>query len=283
MRRNGIRPILIVIIVALILCAIVRIAKRNYFDAKKLIEAIRNEDIYTAKEIIDKNPESVNTYPLFTKFRWDKILDFRVFYPLTEACFTGNIDMIELLIENGADVNSNDGYTPLSVTYRYKVDNWYDISQILIENGASLEYTTQDSGIYSSVLLDIVQERHPNSALGNIPDMPDDEKEVSKAFNHALENVNHDNVQWTWVLRYSVSNDRIKIVKLLLDQEYCTANDTAGELTMLMFAARDSNAEMVQLLLDYGADKNIKDPDGKTAIDYAIERDKKDIIALLQD
>ena len=49
MRRNGIRPILIVIIVALILCAIVRIAKRNYFDAKKLIEAIRNEDIYTAK------------------------------------------------------------------------------------------------------------------------------------------------------------------------------------------------------------------------------------------
>ena len=84
------------------------------------------------------------------------------------------------------------------------------------------------------------------------------------------------------VLQHSVSNDRIEIVKLLLEQEYCTVNDTSVGITALMFAARDSTPEMVKLLLDYGADKSIKSTDGKTAYDYAVQFNNKDIIALLE-
>lgn len=53
-------------------------------------------------------------------------------------------------------------------------------------------------------------------------------------------------------------------------------------MTALMFAARDSTPEMVQLLLDYGADKSMKCSDGKTAYDYAVEFGKEQIAELLK-
>lgn len=206
-------------------------------------------------------------------------MNWRVCYPLNEACVIGNIDLIELLIESGADVNCNDGLTPLSITYSSKVDNWYVISQILIENGASLDYTTEYSGEKSSVLQDIVQNR-PGASLSSYE--PDNEEEVIKSFNYALENCDHNNVNWMRVLQHSVSNDRIEIVKLLLDQKYCDVNDMTVGVTALMFAARDSTIEMLQLLLDYGADKNIKSSNGNTAYDYAVERGFMELAELLK-
>lgn len=204
----------------------------------------------------------------------------RVCYPLNAACDTGNLDIIKLLIENGADVNCNDGLTPLSITYSSKVDNWYVISQILIKNGASLNYTTEYSGEKSSVLQDIVQNR-PGSSLPGYE--PDNNEEVIKSFNYALENCDRDIVNWMQVLQNSVSNNRIEIVKLLLEQNYCDVNDTTVGVTALMFATRDANFEMVKFLLDYGADKSIKSSDGKTAYDYALESGDEDIISILED
>jgi len=279
MKRIKLLSILSVVLGVLIVCVLGRLVLRNYIDAKKLVEVIKNEDLYATEEIINKNPECINTYPSITSKGWHSAMNWRVCYPLNEACVTGNIDLIELLIKNGADVNCNDGLTPLSITYNSKVDNWYEISQLLLQNGASLDYTTEYSGEKSSVLQDIVQVRSGAALPGY---KPESEEEVIKAFNYAIENINHNNVNWMRVLQHSVSNDRIEIVKLLLEQEYCTVNDTSVGMTALMFAARDSTPEMVQLLLDYGADKNIKSNDGKTAYDYAVQFNNKDIIALLE-
>ena len=43
---------------------------------------------------------------------------------------------------------------------------------------------------------------------------------------------------------------------LVAKADYCDVNDVSVGMTALMFAAKDSNAEMTQLLLDRGADKN---------------------------
>ena len=279
MKRIKLLSILSVVLGVLIVCVLGRLVLRNYIDAKKLVEVIKNEDLYATEEIINKNPECINTYPSITSKGWHSAMNWRVCYPLNEACVTGNIDLIELLIKNGADVNCNDGLTPLSITYNSKVDNWYEISQLLLQNGASLDYTTEYSGEKSSVLQDIVQVRSGAALPGY---KPESEEEVIKAFNYAIENINHNNVNWMRVLQHSVSNDRIEIVKLLLNQGYCTVNDTSVGMTALMFAARDSTIEMVQLLLDYGADKSIKSTDGKTAYDYAVQSNNEDIIAILE-
>ena len=250
----------------------------NYYYAKKLISAIREENINVVQQIVEEKPNCINTYPSITSKWWHSAMNWRVYYPLNEACITGNIDLIELLIKNGADVNCNDGFSPLSIIYRSKTDNWYNISLILIENGASLNYTTEYTGEKTAVLEDLVHSP-PGASLSYYE--PDNE-EVIKAFNYALEKCDHNNVNWMRVLQHSVSNDRIEIVKLLLEQKHCTVNDTSVGMTALMFAARDSTPEMVQLLLDYGADKNIKSTDGKTAYDYAVQFNNKDIVALLE-
>lgn len=280
MKKNKLLSILYLILGVLSVCVLGRLVLRNYIDAKNLVEAIKNEDLYATEQIINKNPECINTYPSITSKGWHSAMNWRVCYPLNEACGTGNIELIELLIENGADVNCNDGLTPLSITYNSKVDNWHAVSQILIENGASLDYITDYSGGKSSVLQDIVHNR-PGASLSGYE--PDSKEEVIKAFNYALEKINHNNVNWMRVLQHSVSNDRIEIVKLLLDQKYCDVNDTSVGMTALMFAARDSTPEMVQVLLDYGADKSIKSSNGKTAYDYAVYTNNIEVMPMLED
>lgn len=252
----------------------------DYYYSQKLISEIKEENIVAVRQIIKKKPTCINTYPSTTSKWWHSAMNKRVCFPLNEACKTGNLDLIMLLLQNGADPNCNDGSTPLSIIYNQKKDNWYKISLTLIEYGASLDYTTDYSSGKSPVLQDIVKVRSGSTLSGH---KPENEEEVTKAFNYALENCDHRNVNWMQVLQHSISNNRIEIVKFLLDKEYCDVNDTSNGMTALMFAARDSTPEMVQLLLDYGADRNYKSTlDGKTAYDYAVQSNNKDIISILK-
>lgn len=284
MKKRFVKTVTVLCSIILLAGAMFTIGFKSSFEdsyySRLLIDAIRNEDCGVVEEILAKRPTCVNApHSMIPIGLYTLITERRMDYPLIEACATGNVEIINALIELGADVNLNNGLTPLYVIYSSKTDNWYEISQILIKNGASLNYTTEYSGGKSSVLQDIVQVRSGSALPGY---KPESKEEVYKAFNYALENCDHNNVNWMRVLQHSVSNDRIEIVKLLLDQEYCTVNDTSVGMTALMFAARDSTPEMVQLLLDYGADKNIKSTDGKTAYDYAVEFNNKDIVALLE-
>lgn len=275
----SITVLVIILILISINCVSAVYHNTNLYHSKKLVSAIKEENITAVQEIIEKKPTCVNTYPAIPPRWWLAFMEVRVCYPLNVACDTSNIELIEILIENGADVNCNDGLTPLSITYSSKADNWYEISQILIANGASLDYTTEYSGEDSSVLIDIVQVR-PRGALPGYE--PESNEEVIEAFNFALENCDHSKVDWMCVLQHSVTNNRIEIVKLLFDQRYCDVNDYSAGKTALMFAAMCSNSEMVQLLLDYGADKRVKDYDGRTAYDIAVEYENTDVIKILE-
>lgn len=252
---------------------------QNYYYSDKLIDAIRCENIEKVQEIIDKNPDSINTLPSFAPDGWNSIMNLRVQFPLVEACIVDNVEIVKLLIINGADVNGNNGLTALSVTYTGKRNNWYEISQILIENGASLDYRTQYSGNDGSILRDIVQVR-PGSNASNY--MPENNTEVINAFYYAIINCDHSNINWMEVLQHSVSNDRLEIVRYLLDEGYCNVNDTSIGITAIMFAAMNSNPEMVQLLLDYGADITYMTDDGKTAYDYAVCTNNNEVMSMLQ-
>ena len=273
------KKIMITLGVALFLTILFYYSTTDFYASKNLVKAIKNNDIDSVKRIIEDHPDSINQLPSYASDGWQSAMNKQVLYPLTEACRTGNFEIIKILVQNGADVNVNNGITPLSITYTKKCEDWYKISCFLIDNGADLNYTTQYSPNDASVLMDIVQVRP--GALANGYE-PENNEEVMKAFRYALENCNHDNVNWMRVLQHSVTNDRIEIVKLLLDEKCCDVNDNSVGRTALMFAARDSTPEMIQLLLDYGADKDCKSNEGKTAYDYAVEFDRKDNIPLLE-
>ncbi|MCM1089236.1 MAG: ankyrin repeat domain-containing protein [Muribaculum sp.] len=262
--------------------ALVMFLNSDYYNAKRLVHAIEKEDIDTVEQILEKCPSCAGTYPQIWPERiFNAICENRgTTYPLITACGMDNFEIVKILVEAGADVNCNDGRTPLSLTYCAKKEHWYQISLYLIENGVSLEYVTEYSGGRPSILEDIV---FPRAGASSSDYVPDNKAEVLEAFHYAIENCDHDKANWTHVLQTCVTFDRIEIVKFLLDKEYCDVKDMSRDMTALMFAARDSNLEMTQLLLDKGADKNCKDSTGKTAYDYAVERDKDDIASLLID
>lgn len=272
------RLVIICVIGALILCGIVLIMNSDYYYSKKLVKAIKAENIDEVIRILDHKPTCINTRPTFAPAVWISAMNQRSEYPLTEACITDNIELVKLLVKRGADVNGTNDFCPLSVTYTQKKDHWFEISSYLIENGASLDYVTYYSGGYSSILQDIVQIKPGANASDYIPENVDD---VNSAFYYALEHLNHNNIEWMRVLQNSISNDRMQIVQYLLNEEYCDVNDTSLGMTALMFAVRDSTMEMVKLLLNYGANKNCVSSTGKTAYDYAVNADNDAMIALL--
>ena len=252
----------------------------NYYYSKKLVQAIETEDLESIKSILEKKPNCVNTYPsIFPRKILYGVFDAgRVNYPLIEACCSDNFEIVSILVDSGADVNCNDGRTPLSVTYGGKQENWYQISLFLIERGASLDYTTEYSGEYLSILEDIVYPRIGAALPGYVPES---DTEVFEAFCYAIENCDHSKVNWKNVLQEAVTFDRIEIVQFLLENKYCDVNAVSYEMSPLMFAARDSTPEMVQLLLEYGADINYTASDGKTAYDCAVWSENEAVIPLL--
>ena len=70
-----------------------------------------------------------------------------------------------------------------------------------------------------------------------------------------------------------------EIVKMLFGGQ--SVNTLFGTETLLFSAARAENVYLVEYLLSQGCDKNIQNYDGKTALDYAVERGYVEIVDLL--
>lgn len=69
------------------------------------------------------------------------------------------------------------------------------------------------------------------------------------------------------------------LVQVLVDNRANVNIQNKRGNTPLMFAASRDNAEYVQLLLEKGADKTLKDASGKTALDYTRDPDIKDLLS----
>lgn len=57
---------------------------------------------------------------------------------------------------------------------------------------------------------------------------------------------------------------------------------TKTKTTPLMQAAYKGDVRLVKLFLEYGADPNLKDQQGKTALDMAKKKNHQEVIDLLQ-
>ena len=270
--------ITLIILLLFVICFVSCYPNSNVYYAKQLVAAIKEENIEEVTRILDKKPDCVNALPSLLPLWMHGILDYRVMYPLTEACYTGNVELVKLLLDRGADINCNDGLTPLYATYVSKNENWYEISLLLLDNGADINYKTEYSGKNTAILLDIMVKQ----PLEKDSYVAEREGEVMAAFLYAMERCDHSQVDWNQVLQKGVFYNRVEITKYLLENGYCNANDHKGNMTPLMFAARNCSAEMVELLLSYGADKAVTDKGGKTAYDYAIENGYTDIAELIK-
>ncbi len=182
--------------------------------------------------------------------------------PLHIAAIGGNTEMINFLLDNGADVNIQVSYygTPISsclttsgmvvrdengneirITAEEMEERRFQAFCLLLERGAKLE----NACLYGHLMFSIIA------------------GEKTAMFEYIMENYEID------------YNMRIKY------RDKYWAEDIP-DYTLLMMAAKTGNLAYCQTLLEYGADKNLRNKYNQTAYDVAVEFGREEVANLLK-
>jgi ankyrin repeat protein len=228
-----------------------RIARRDLRAASVLgdAEAARDTltvDATTAVAIDDERGWPPLLYACYS--RWHHIDATRV---------SGLAKVVRLLLDAGANPNTNDGGRQRyrsALKGSVEVNN-PDIAEILLDRGA-----------------------HPD------PGQP-----IAEAIGHGdhrclqLLLAHGARVERTWALGAAVYNDNAVAMSILLDALSGSGLDVVGQATgALLDAATNASLPVVGALLDAGADPNVADDDGMSALRLAIRAGKDDMAILLR-
>ena len=155
-------------------------------------------------------------------------------FPLMVASQNGHAETVSILLQNGAHVNmqNNDGWSPLMIASQNRRT---ETVSILLQNGA---HVNMESG------------------KGNFPLMVASQNGHAETVSILLQNGAHGNVQTT-ALHFISKYNQISIAKLII-REKTQAIDVQDSLgrTPLMIASSCGHPEMVNLLLEAGAQVN---------------------------
>ncbi len=228
----------------------------------------------------------------------DDINDIAI-YPLPRAVGHGNIDIVRLILDKGANVQA-DGNQPLATAIRH---NHEDIGKLLIKRGADVQDTIEKlyntSNRLDQELIDRIlrweAEVDINEGLKLPGKNPDDlfkSKELINATPNEMLRTSVDNnftpgvkkalddgadlhITYKELLGLTVWEGNIEIVQMLLDDG---ADLFYMDCQVLTIAVETGNYEMVKLLLDNGATLA---PDSEIMIDGLKAKGSDDIAELL--
>ena len=207
-----------------------------------------------------------------TGFKFEKFIEVPVSTPLTEACNRDDYETVLLLLKKGASVNIVDGEIT-SPLYRAvgSSDKSLQIVKLLLRNGADPNGKAEVSPYYPILVLARAAPSDPLRIKNYL--------EIFELLvQHGAELVDEDG---TNILMNAAGERNAVLVQYLVDNSYFDINDQSHRgTTALMMATY--NPEVVEILLSHGADKAIKNIEGKTAYDYAVEKGNDESARLLK-
>ena len=185
--------------------------------------------------------------------------------PLHFAAFRSDPEIVEYLISKGADVNTRDEqlYSPLMHAAAFKK---YENAKLLIENGAKLDLFTN----YGASAL------HRASQVGAL-----DVIELLLENDADINIVNEANI--TPLMQAVMIKCKESTELLLKHGAKIEIKDNHYGRTALHKASILGYGDIVQLLINAGADVNVLDNDKKTPLYYANKYDHKNVQKLLQE
>jgi ankyrin repeat protein/Tfp pilus assembly protein PilF len=181
------------------------------------------------------------------------------------AALNGHTEVVKLLLEKGADVNakSKNGETALMMTV---MEGYTENVKLLLEKGAEVNTKKTDDG--ATALIMAAMKGHT---------------EVVKLLLEKGADINvkrtTDGITALWM---ASQNGHTEVVKLLLEKgaDVNVKNTTDGR-TALMMASGEGYVEVVKLLLGKGADVNAKSKNDATALMMSAQDGHVEVIKLL--
>ena len=234
--------------------------------------ACHTGDIARVRELLARDPSLAN-----------KVGELEGYYlgagsPLSNAVAAGRMDIVQLLLDHGADPNlPEEQYAPKGrALYAAVYHGHYEIAKLLLERGAHPNPPVESSGS----ALWIAREWRPDKRMEQLllsygatpePEMPRDEWSPR-----------HNWLRISPLHQAARDGDLRKARELLDGGADLTARDDHIRSTPLAWAAKFGQLEMVQFLLERGAAKSLPDdPPWATPRAWALRRGHHQIAALL--
>ena len=178
--------------------------------------------------------------------------------PLQVVAYNGSLELAQLLVNHGARINDacRDGWTPLITACR---EGRLDIAKYLIESGADVFVVSRTalSAFSASVL------------SGNY-DLQSYLREVIGKSELGDLYVN-TNGRLSELLPAAHSGDPYAVKAVIEDGANPNQRSIRNNMTPLMLAVIVSSVESIEILLQGGADTDLKDEGGWTALMYAVQ------------
>ena len=210
------------------------------------------------------------------------------YFALQQAIIRGvSLDVITGLIQQGADVNEGDD-TPLFVAV---MKNRPDVLRLLLMHGARPDdidswtlclYTESCPHFtYEPLVQDCPEFRHSlmQYALKYAQD------DIVLLLLRAGANIHEPGYEDASMLHYAVLRENLneRIIGLLIERGVSVDARNGDWETPLILAAKHGKEQSVKLFFAKGANMHVRDYMLKSALDYAIRRGDREIIALLTD
>jgi len=183
---------------------------------------------------------------------------------LAEAAGNGNLSAVQTMVELGFELSLKGTRTPLHVA---AFKGHVDVIQYLVDAGAD---TALRDPTYNTPPIVHAMHSFQDEAVALLHHYP-----LDVFADAALNRMDHLEVAISE--KPDLVNARFRTVRTGPEEHY--VNDWA---TPIWFAAMNGRTEIVQMLLDRGADVTITDDNGRTIADYARDAGHEDIVELLR-
>ncbi len=178
----------------------------------------------------------------------------------------GNEENLEFLAKRIANINrvGNFGVATINVACQ---NGYFESVKILLKYGADINHVVSANEF--TPIFDAIESKNTDLIKYLID-------------NHA--DLSHLNAAGDSVLSYAVWFGNSEIVNILLDRKADANHQTKKQMTPLMFLAMNNpaNISVAEALLKHGADLNIKNDNGETALDIARDNNNDELVKFLE-